>query len=484
LELTSLHFRPRPTSASGFASLRAYLASRSAPYRRLWTGMHGAARRRHHYHRIDMELPSLLRSLRHRNYRLFLTGQLVSLIGTWMDTVAESWLVYRLSHSALLLGLAAFASQIPVFLFGPLGGVLADRHDRRKILLWTQTLSGVLAMALAILTLTHAVTIWQVIALAAGLGLVNAVDMPTRQAFVVDLVERKDLMNAIAMNSSMFNAARVVGPAVAGLLVAGVGEGWCFFANALSYIAVIIGLAMIRTRERADPVTGMSAVHQLKEAFRFVLRERPIMVLLLLLAVVSLSGMAYSVLMPIFAEEILQAGPRGMGLLMGSAGVGALCGAVTLAMKREIYGLGRWITLGATGFGAALIVFGQSRILWLSCLVLLVAGYAMMVQMSSLNTLIQSMVPDRIRGRIMAIYTATFMGMAPIGALLSGSLAHRIGAPYTVGIGGLRCVLAGGAFALVRPRLRPHARRLLVAQQVEPAPSVIGTRDLVIPNKD
>ncbi|HEV8112122.1 MAG TPA: MFS transporter [Planctomycetota bacterium] len=431
-----------------------------------------------------MELPSLLRSLRHRNYRLFLTGQLISLIGTWMDTVAESWLVYRMSHSALLLGLAAFASQIPVFVFGPLGGVLADRHDRRKILLWTQALSGVLAMVLAILTLTHAVTIWQVIALAAGLGLVNAVDMPTRQAFVVDLVERKDLMNAIALNSSMFNAARVVGPAVAGLLVAGVGEGWCFFANAVSYIAVIIGLAMIRSRQGTGHGSGASAVHQLKEAFRFVVHEKPILVLLLLLAVVSLAGMAYSVLMPIFADEILHGGPRGLGLLMGSAGVGALGGAVTLAMKREIDGLGRWITLGATGFGAALIVFGQSRLLWLSCVVMLVAGYAMMVQMSSLNTVIQSMVPDRLRGRIMAIYTATFMGMAPAGALLSGSLAHRIGAPYTVGLGGLICMLAGGGFAAVRPILRPHARRLLVAQQVEPAPSVLGSSELVIPKKD
>lgn len=431
-----------------------------------------------------MELPSLLRSLRHRNYRLFLTGQLISLVGTWMDTVAESWLVYRLSHSALLLGLAAFASQIPVFLFGPLGGVLADRHDRRKILIWTQSLSGVLAMALAILTLTHVVTIWEVIALAAALGLVNAVDMPTRQAFVVDLVDRKDLMNAIALNSSMFNAARVVGPAVAGLLVAGVGEGWCFFANAVSYLAVIAGLAMIRTRERPDRENSLSAVHQLEEAFRFVLRERPVMVLLVLLAIVSLSGMSYSVLMPIFADEILQSGPRGLGLLMGSAGVGALGGAVTLAMKREIYGLGQWIMLGAIGFGAALIVFGESRLLWLSCLVLLVAGYAMMVQMSSLNTVIQSMVPDRLRGRIMAIYTATFMGMAPAGALLSGTLAHRIGAPHTVGLGGLVCMIAGGWFALVRSALRPHAHRLIVAQQMDVAPPALGTGGMVIPKKD
>jgi MFS family permease len=431
-----------------------------------------------------MELPALLRSLRHRNYRLFFTGQLISLIGTWMDTVAEAWLVYRLSHSALLLGLAAFASQIPVFLFAPLGGVLADRYDRRKILLWTQALSGVQAMILAILTLTHHVTIWQVIVLAAGLGLVNAVDMPTRQAFVVDMVKRDDLMNAIALNSSMFNGARVVGPAVAGLVVAAVGEGWCFFANAVSYIAVITGLAMMTTREYVRREQVKSAVHEIMEGFRFVLHERPVRALLMLLGVVSLFGMSYSVLMPIFADQVLHAGPRGLGLLMGSAGVGALCGAVTLAMKQETHGLGQWVSLGATGFGTALILFGQSRWLWLSCLVLLGAGYAMMVQMSSSNTLIQSMVPDRLRGRVMAIYAATFMGMAPVGALVSGTLAHRIGAPYAVGLGGVMCIAAGGAFAVARPALRPLARRLIVAQQAEAASPVQGSGGTVMPEEE
>jgi MFS family permease len=431
-----------------------------------------------------MELPALLRSLRHRNYRLFFTGQLISLIGTWMDTVAEAWLVYRLSHSALLLGVAAFASQIPVFLLAPLGGVLADRYDRRKILLWTQALSGVQAMILAILTLTHHITIWEVIVLAAGLGLVNAVDMPARQAFVVGLVERGDLMNAIALNSSMFNGARVVGPAVAGLVVAAVGEGWCFFANAVSYIAVITGLALMTTRESVRRKHEKSAVHEIKEGFRFVLHERPVRALLLLLGVVSLFGMSYSVLMPIFADSVLHAGPSGLGLLMGSAGVGALCGAVTLAMKRETSGLGLWITLGATGFGAALIGFGQSRVLWLSCVVLLGMGYAMMVQMSSSNTLIQSMVPDRLRGRVMAIYAATFMGMAPVGALLSGALAHRIGAPYAVGLGGVACIVAGGAFALARPALRPLARRLIVAQQAEAASPLQGSGGTVMPEEE
>ncbi|MBI2677777.1 MAG: MFS transporter [Candidatus Koribacter versatilis] len=420
---------------------------------------------------MSMDAPALLRSLRHRNYRLFFTGQLISLIGTWMDTVAEAWLVYRLSHSPLLLGVAAFASQIPVFLLAPIGGLIADRYDRRKILIWTQALSMVQAMALAILTLTHVVTIWHVILLAAGLGIVNAIDMPTRQAFVVDMVSREDLMNAIALNSSMFNGARVIGPAVAGLVVAAIGEGWCFFANSVSYLAVIAGLWMMTTARSVNPSSPQvaSVWSQIKEGFGFVMHEKPVRALLSLLAVVSLFGMSYSVLMPVFADQILHAGPRGLGLLMGSAGIGALCGAISLALKREVKGLGRWIMLGASGFGVALIVFGQSRMTWLSCLVLLGAGYAMMVQMSSSNTLIQSMVPNRLRGRVMALYTATFMGMAPVGALVSGTLAQHIGAPYTVAIGGGACIVAGALFGMVLPSLRPHARRLIVAQQAEAA---------------
>jgi len=416
-----------------------------------------------------MSPPALFRSLRHRNYRLFFSGQLISLIGTWMETVAQAWLVYRLSHSPLLLGVAAFAGQIPVFLLAPLGGVLADRYDRRRILLWTQALSALQALILAVLTLTGLVSIWHVIALAAALGLVNAIDMPTRQAFVVDMVSRDDLMNAIALNSSMFNGARVVGPAVAGLVVAAVGEGWCFLLNAVSYAAVIVGLAMMRMERRQRHSQMPSALSQIIEGFRFVVRERPVRALLVLLGIVSLFGMSYSVLMPVFADRILESGARGLGLLMGSAGVGALLGAVSLALKREVKGLGRWIMLGATGFGLALVAFGLSRLLWLSCAVLLVAGYALMVQMSSSNTLIQSMVPDHLRGRVMAIYAATFMGMAPLGALLAGSAAQRVGAPVTVTLGGLACIAAGGLFGAVLPKLRPHARRLIVAQQAEAA---------------
>src|SRR3954452_17396545 len=403
-----------------------------------------------------MAPPALLRSLRHRNYRLFFTGQLISLIGTWMDTVAEAWLVYRLSHSPLLLGVAAFASQIPVFLLAPIGGLIADRHDRRKILIWTQALSMVQAMILAILTLSHVVTIWHVIVLAAGLGIVNAIDMPTRQAFVVEMVSREDLINAIALNSSMFNGARVVGPAVAGVVVALIGEGWCFFANSVSYIAVISGLWMMTfagQRQRKQQME-ISAFEHIAEGFRFVFSAAPIRALMLLLGAVSLLGMPYAVLMPVFADQILHAGAHGLGILMGFSGCGALFGAVTLAMKKRVKGLGTWVAVSAVMFGVGLMAFSFSRHFWLSCALIVCSGFAMMVQMSSSNTLIQSMVPDHLRGRVMAVYSMMFMGMAPLGSLLAGGVAEHIGAPLTVAGGAALSILAAIVFGTKLPALR------------------------------
>lgn len=424
-----------------------------------------------------MPLPPLLRSLRHRNYQLFFSGQLISLVGTWMDTVAEAWLVYRITHSSLLLGVTAFASQIPVFLLAPLGGVIADRYDRRRTLVLTQALSMLLAGALAAVTLSGVVNIGWIIFLAALTGLVNAVDMPTRQAFVVDMVSRDDLMNAIALNSSMFNGARVIGPAVAGLVVAAIGEGWCFLANSISYIAVISGLLLMKVPAKQRTSKQPSALSQIKEGFSFVAHTPPIRALLTLLAVVSLFGMSYSVLMPVFADQILHAGAKGLGILMGFSGIGALAGAVTLAMRRELAGLGRWVALAALCFGCFIAVFAASRRLWLSCLVLLCSGFFMMVQMSSSNTLVQSMVPDHLRGRVMAIYSMMFMGMAPLGSLVAGSIAHRIGAPWTVAAGGGCCAVAALFFARALPSLRPHARRLIVAQQAQaavPAEQITG----------
>jgi MFS family permease len=405
------------------------------------------------------------RALRHRNFQLFFSGQLISLIGTWMQSVAQSWLVYRMTGSALLLGSVGFASQVPVFLFAPLGGIAADRFDRRHIVIATQTASMLLAFILAALTLFHKVQVWHVFVLASLLGVVNAFDIPGRQSFLVDMVGKEDLMNAIALNSSMFNGARVIGPAIAGILVAKIGEGWCFFANAVSYIAVIIGLLLMRV---IAPIRAAMAspLEHMMEGFRFVNRTAPIRALLLLLGLVSLVGMPYVVLMPIFADQILHGGARGLGILMGATGVGALLGALTLAFREGVKGLGRWVTWCCAGFGASLIIFALSRTFWVSVILLLPVGYCMMLQMACSNTLIQVMVPDALRGRVMAVYSMMFMGMAPIGALFGGALAERLGAPHTVAIGGLASVLGACWFGMQLPKIRVEARRLILAQAV------------------
>lgn len=411
------------------------------------------------------------RALRHRNFQLFFSGQLISLIGTWMQSVAQSWLVYRLTGSALLLGTVGFASQIPVFLFAPIGGITADRFNRQRIVIGTQTAAMILAFILAVLTLAHRVQVWHVFVLAALLGIVNAFDIPGRQSFLVDMVGKEDLMNAIALNSSMFNGARVIGPAIAGILVAKIGEGWCFFANGVSYIAVIIGLLLMRVHSPAR-ATGASPLEHMMEGFRFVNRTAPIRALLLLLGIVSLVGMPYVVLMPIFADKILHGGARGLGILMGATGVGALFGALTLAFREGVKGLGRWVAWCCAGFGVSLIVFAISHHFWLSVILLLPVGYTMMLQMACSNTLIQVMVPDELRGRVMAVYSMMFMGMAPIGALLGGAVAEHLGAPLAVGIGGLASLLGAVWFSLQLPKIRVEARRLIVAQAVaggEPA---------------
>jgi MFS family permease len=405
------------------------------------------------------------RALRHRNFQLFFSGQLISLIGTWMQSVAQSWLVYRLTGSALLLGSVGFASQIPVFLFAPLGGMTADRVNRRHVVLGTQVAAMLLAFILAVLTLSGKVQVWHVFLLASLLGVVNAFDIPGRQSFLVDMVGKDHLMNAIALNSSMFNGARVIGPAIAGILVAKIGEGWCFFANAASYIAVIVGLLLMKVQSRRR-ASNASPFEHMMEGFRFVNHTAPIRALLLLLGVVSLVGMPYVVLMPIFADQILHGGARGLGILMGATGVGALLGALTLAFREGVKGLGRWVAWCSAGFGASLVVFSLSHTFWVSVLLLLPVGYTIMLQMACSNTLIQVMVPDALRGRVMAVYSMMFMGMAPIGALLGGALADRLGAPLTVAIGGLASI--GGAcwFGLQLPKIRVEARRLIVAQAV------------------
>ena len=404
-----------------------------------------------------------VRALRHRNFQLFFSGQLISLIGTWMQNVAQSWLVYRLTGSSLLLGSVGFASQIPVFLLAPVGGTVADRYSRHRIVIATQVASMTLAFILAGLTLAHKVQVWHIFVLAALLGLVNAFDIPARQSFIVEMVGREDLINAIALNSSMFNGARIIGPAIAGIMVATVGEGWCFFANGASYIAVIVGLLLMHVQFRRRDHT-VSPFEHMKEGFRFVRNTTPIRDLLLLLGLISLVGMPYAVLMPIFADQILHVGARGLGILMGATGVGALIGALLLATRSGVSGLGRWIVVSTASFGVSLILFSWSRIFWLSVIFLVPVGMSMMVQMASSNTLIQSMVPDRLRGRVMAVYSMMFMGMAPFGALFAGALAQPLGAPFTTTMGAIACLGGSAIFGMRLPTLRVEARQLIIAQ--------------------
>ena len=413
-----------------------------------------------------MKLPATLRALQYRNFQLFFSGQLISLIGTWMQNVAQAWLVYRLTHSSILLGSVGFAGQIPIFLLSPIGGIVADRYRRHRIVIATQTASMILAFALSALVLTDTVQIWHIFTLSALLGVVNSFDIPARQSFLVEMVGRADLMNAIALNSSMFNASRVVGPAIAGLLVAGIGEGWCFFANGASYIAVIIGLWMMNVPARKDAAPEGSPLTHMAEGFRFVLEHPPVHAILMLLGVISLAAMPYSVLMPIFADKILHGGAEALGTLMGATGVGALCGALLLASRKTLKGLGTWVAISAVAFGGGLIVFSFCRAFWLSVAVLVPAGFTLMIEMGSSNTLIQSMVPDRLRGRVMSVYSMMFMGMAPLGSLLAGAAADRIGAPWTVAAAGMVCIGGGAAFWLYLPKIRAAARELITMQRM------------------
>ena len=411
--------------------------------------------------------PPMWRALGYRDFRLFFMGQGISLIGTWMQTVAEAWLVYRLTGSAVLLGVAGFCSQAPMALLSPLGGWAADRLEKRKILFATQIASLALALALGLLTLAGTIQVWMVLSLGALLGAVNAFDLPARQAFFGEMVERDDLMNAIALNSSMFNAARVIGPAVAGLLVAAVGEGWCFLLNAASYLAVLAGYALMRARGRPRGAGDAAPAAFIAEGFNFAWRAAPVRALLLLLALLCLVGTPYSVLMPIFADRIIGGGARTLGLLMGAAGLGALAGALTLAARRELSGLGRVIVFTSAGFGLSLIAFAYARTAGIAALCLLPVGYCIMLQLGATNTLLQTMAPDRLRGRTMAIYSMTFTGAAPVGALLAGAAAQRFGAPLTVAAGGGLCLLGAAVFARLLPQIREPARALIRSATAE-----------------
>ena len=393
------------------------------------------------------------RALQHRNFQLFFAGQLVSLIGTWMQSTAQLWLVYKLTKSAALLGVFGFANQIPILLLASIGGYVGDRYNRHRSVIATQTASMILAFVLAGLTLSGAIhdarDAWVVIFIAFLVGVVNAFDVPIRQAFLVQMVGKEDLPNAIALNSSIFNGARVVGPAIAGFAIAEIGEGWCFFLNGVSFLAVIIALLAMRLPAVERKPSTESPWRSLLQGFRFAMSDLPIRSALLLLSWLSLLGLQYSVFLPVFADEILHGGPRGLGLLMSSAGVGAVLGALHFAARTEFTGLARWIAGTATTCGIGLIIFSESRVFWLSMVVLFVVGFSATVQMAATNTIIQSRVPDELRGRIMAVYAMMFMGVQPIGSLLAGGVAKRIGVRYTLGLFGL-LVLAGSLVFLFR----------------------------------
>ena len=395
------------------------------------------------------------RALRHRNFRLFFGGQSISLIGTWMTRIATSWLVYRLTGSALLLGTVSFAGQIPTFLFAPFAGVWVDRLDRRKVLVWTQALSMVQSLALAGLTLTGHITIHWLLALSVMQGIVNAFDMPGRQAFMVKMVEdRGDLSNAIAINSSMVNMARLVGPSLAGMLIAVSSEGWCFLIDGISYLAVIASLLMMRLHTPVVKRMSTSTLAELKVGWTYVSEFLPIRTILLLFAVISLMGMPFVVLMPIFAARVLHGGPHTLGFLMGAMGVGALVSALALAARKSVRGLVRMIPIATAVFGLGLIGFGLSRVFWLSMIMVFIAGMGMMQGMAGSNTVIQTIVPEDKRGRVMSYYTMAFMGMAPFGSLLAGTMAHAIGAPLTVILNGSAVLLGAAWFVTRLPAVR------------------------------
>jgi MFS family permease len=413
------------------------------------------------------------RALRHRNFRLFFGGQTISLIGTWMTRVATGWLVYRLTGSALLLGTVSFAGQIPSFLLAPFAGVWVDRLDRRQVLVWTQTLSMVQSLALAALTLSGHITIPLLLALSVMQGCINAFDMPGRQSFMVKMVDdKRDLQNAIAINSSMVNVARLIGPSLAGMLIAVSSEGWCFLIDGISYIAVIISLLMMRLHGPVVKRAATSMLTELQAGWTYVAEFLPIRTILMLFALISLMGMPYVVLMPIFAKKVLGGGPHTLGFLMGAMGLGALLSALSLAARRNVRGLVKMIPIAAAVFGAGLVGLGLSHWFWLSMAMVFIAGMGMMQGMAASNTVIQTIVTEDKRGRVMSYYTMAFMGMAPFGSLLAGTMAHNFGAPMTVLMNGVVVLVGAAWFATRLPKLRSQIRPIYMEMGIIPAESL------------
>jgi len=429
----------------------------------------------------------LFRALSYRNYRLFFFGQSISLVGTWMQQVAMSWLVYRLTGSPVLLGTVGFTSQIPTFLVAPFAGVLADRSNRRRLLIATQSLAMAQAFLLAFFVLSGLVKVWHILVLSLLLGVVNGFDVPIRQSFVVDMVEEKHgLANAIALNSSMVNAARLLGPTVAGLLISALGEGACFVLNGVSYFAVLLSLALMRVARGAPRAVRRSLLYELREGVSYAASSAPIRVTLMLMSLMSLMGMPYVVLMPVFAKDVLHGGPHTFGFLMATAGVGSLAGTLYLALRRSVIGLGNLIALSCALFGLGIACFALSRTQWLSLAFLPLAGFGAMVQVAASNTFLQTIVDDDKRGRVMSFFTMSFMGMTPFGSLFAGVVAGRLGAPVTVEIGGLACLVGALLFAIRLPALREKVRPIYARLGILPevASGIQSASEPTVPPKE
>jgi MFS family permease len=415
------------------------------------------------------QMKFILRALRHRNYRLFFGGQGVSLIGTWMQQIAMSWLVYRLTDSPFLLGVVGFTSQIPSFLFSPIAGVYADRWNRYHLLITTQSLATLQAFVLAFLTLSGIVEVWHLILLSFFLGVVNSFDIPIRQSFIVEMLERKeDLGNAIALNSFLFNGARLVGPSIAGIVIVLAGEGICFLLNAISFFAIIIALLAMQIPKREVRSGHVRLREGLTEGYRYIRDFIPIRYILLQLSLMSFMGMPYAVLLPVFARDILHGGPHTLGFLMGASGCGALVGALFLASRRTVLGMGRMIALMSSIFGAGIVAFALSKVLLFSMTMMFVTGFSMMVQMVSSNTILQTIVDEDKRGRVMSFFAVSFMGVAPFGSLFAGSLASRIGAPSTLVITGICCILGALLFHRKLPEIRKIVRPIYQKMGIMP----------------
>ena len=411
----------------------------------------------------------IFRSLHYRNYRLFFGGQSISLVGTWMQRIAMPWLVYHTTGSVMLLGVVSFAGQIPTFLIAPVAGVLTDRWNRYYVLIVSQIVAMLQAFVLTWLFYIGTIETWHIVALSVILGCFNAFDVPSRQSFVVDLVEKKeDLGNAIALNSLMFNGARIIGPSIAGVLLASAGEGICFLTNAVSYLFVIASLLLMKVPAREKMNTNTHILKDMQEGFNYTFRFAPIKHLLFLLGLVSLMTMPYTVLMPVFAKEILHGGSHTFGFLMGAAGFGALLGGLFLASKRTILKLGRIVPIAATIAGMGLIAFSLSRYFLFSVLMMIIAGLGMMLHTASSNTILQTIVDEDKRGRVMSFYTMAIMGTAPFGSLMAGGLAKVIGAPWTIGIGGAVCVLGAIVFFKKLPELKNIVHPIYIKMGIIP----------------